>query len=245
MNGSSKKVCLLTGAGGRLGEAFCRRYSGHYDIAAVIRNRHPSAPSQREWLVDPLAPELRVPENQSAAYVIRADLGEDAELERIVDVTLARFGRIDFLVNAAAVSHWAPMLDGEQLYRSFHEQMDINVFVPLRLSAMVGHKFWKNRELENRHANRCIVNVSSTSGLYIYPDKGQSVYSASKAALNYLTLHMAAEYGAIGIRVNALAPTSFPSLVPTEAVSDALMHVVETTATGRIIVLDTNGEHWQ
>ena len=245
MNGLSKKVCLLTGAGGRLGEAFCRMFAGYYDIAAVCRNRHPSTPSQREWLIDPLAPNMAVPENQRAAYVIRADLREDAELDRIVDVTLARFGRIDFLVNAAAVAYRAPMLEGERLYRRFHEQMDLNVFVPLRLSALVAHKFWKNREVENRHTNRCIVNVSSTSGLYIYPDKGQSVYSASKAALNYLTLHMAAEYGAIGIRVNALAPTSFPSLVSTEAVSDALMRVVETGATGRILVLDTNGEHWQ
>lgn len=245
MNGVSRKVGLLTGAGGRLGEAFCRMFSAHYDIAAVIRNRHPSAPSQREWLIDPLAPGQPVAENQGATYVIRADLREEAELDRVVDVALARFGRIDFLLNVAAVSCWAPMLEGDRLYRQFHEQMDLNVFVPLRLSALVARKFWKNRDVENRHANRCIVNVSSTSGLYIYPDKGQSVYSASKAALNYLTLHMANEYSAIGIRVNALAPTSFPSLVPTDAVSNALMRIVETTATGRILVLDTSGEHWQ
>ena len=47
MNGVSRKVGLLTGAGGRLGEAFCRMFCAHYDIAAVIRNRPPSVPSQR------------------------------------------------------------------------------------------------------------------------------------------------------------------------------------------------------
>ena len=136
------------------------------------------------------------------------------------------------------------MLDGDELYRSFHRQMNVNVFVPLRLSAVIAHKFWMNREVENRQANRCIVNVSSTSGLYIYPDSGQSAYSASKAALNYLTLHMASEFGPIGVRVNALAPTSFPSLIPTEGASDGVMRLAESDASGRILILDVGGERW-
>ena len=245
MNGLHKRVCLLTGAAGRLGEAFCRMYGAHYDIAAVFRSQPPKVPSQRQWMVDPLAPHVLVGENQSAVFAIQADLRQEADLQRVAEVTLARFGRIDCLVNAAAVSHWAPMLDGDRLYRGFHEQMDVNVYVPLRLSAVVADKFWKNREVENRQVNRSIVNLSSTSGLYVYPDSGQSAYSASKAALNYLTLHMAREFGAIGIRVNALAPTSFPSLIPTERASDAVMRLVEADATGKILVLDTDGERWQ
>ncbi len=55
------------------------------------------------------------------------------------------------------------------------------------------------------------MNISSTAGIYIYPGHGQSIYSASKAALNYLSMHMGDEFSSIGVRVNALAPTSFPS----------------------------------
>jgi NAD(P)-dependent dehydrogenase (short-subunit alcohol dehydrogenase family) len=244
MNGSQKRVCLLTGAGGRLGEMFCRMFGERYEIAAVFRRSHPKVPSQLQWLVDPLMPRAPVPDNKSAVFAIQADLRQESDLHRVVEVALARFGRIDILVNAAAYSRWAPMLDGDELYRSFHEQMDVNVFVPLRLSALVAHKFWKNREIENRHANRCIVNVSSTAGLYIYPDQGQSAYSASKAALNYMTMHMAHEFGAIGVHVNALAPNSFPRLIPTEAASDAVMRLAETDVTGKILILDTNGERW-
>jgi NAD(P)-dependent dehydrogenase (short-subunit alcohol dehydrogenase family) len=242
MNG--KRVCLFTGAGGRLGEAFCRMFAAHYDIVAVFHRGHPSASSQIEWLIDPLMPHAALPENQHAVFAVRADLTEEADRRRIVEVALARFGRIDVLVNAAAVASRAPMLDGDELYRGFHRQMNVNVFVPLRLSAILAHTFWMNREVENRQANRCIVNVSSTSGLYIYPDSGQSVYSASKAALNYLTLHMASEFASIGMRVNAIAPTSFPSLVPTESAADLLMRVAESGASGKIVTLDVGGESW-
>lgn len=244
MNHSQKKVCLFTGAGGRLGEIFCRRFSGHYEIAAVFRRNHPNVSSQQQWMVDPLMPQAILPENQSAVFAIQADLRQEPDLHRVIEVTLAHFGRIDIVVNAAAHVNRAPMLEGDELYRNFHEQMHVNVFVPLRLSALVAHKFWKNREDENRRSNRCVVNVSSTSGLYIYPDQGQSAYSASKAALNYLSLHMAHEFGAIGVRANALAPTSFPGLIPTEAVADAVMRLAETDATGKILTLDTGGERW-
>lgn len=245
MNGATdKRVCLLTGAGGRLGAMFCQLFGAHYYIAAVHRHNLPPVTSQLRWLVDPLAPEATLPENQNAVYAIQADLRNEADLHRVIEVTLARFGRIDLLVNAAVHSVWAPMLDGDALYRSFHEQMDVNVFVPLRLSALVVEKFWKYREVENRHANRSVVNVSSTAGLYVYPGSGQSVYSASKAALNYLTMHMAQEFGAIGVRVNALAPDGFPRVIPTELAADAVRRLSESDANGRILILDANGERW-
>jgi NAD(P)-dependent dehydrogenase (short-subunit alcohol dehydrogenase family) len=150
----------------------------------------------------------------NAVFAIQGDLREETELRRIVEVTLARFGRIDFLVNAAAFTFLAPILEGDGLHKNFHQQLEVNLFVPLRLSTLVAEKFWKNRELENRQVNRSIVNISSTSGLYIYPDLGQSVYSASKAALNYLKLHMAEEFRAIGVRANVLAANELSRFNP-------------------------------
>jgi len=239
-----KRVCLLTGASGELGEMFCRMFGGYYDIAAVYCHNLPKVPSQLQWFADPLNPHAGLAENQNRVFAVRADLCDEADLHRVVEVTLAHFGRIDLLVNAAAFSSMAPMLDGDGLYRNFHQQINVNVFVPLRLSALVAQKFWKNRDVENRQANRSIVNVSSTSGLYVYPDRGQSVYSASKAALNYLTLHMAGEFAPAGIRVNALAPTSFPSLIPTEAAADGIRRLSESDANGKILVLDAGSERW-
>ena len=243
MNGNpAKKVCLLTGASGELGETFCKMFSAHYDIAAVYCENLPKAPSQLQWFADPLTPNAGVPND--AIFAIQADLRQEADLRRIVEVTLARFGRIDFLVNAAVFSFWAPILDGDRLQRTFHHQLDVNLFVPFRLSALVADKFWKNRELENRKVNRSIINISSTAGLYIHLDQGQSVYSASKAALNYLTLHMAAEFGVIGVRANVLAPTSFPDLIRTETAADGIRRLSESNDNGKILVLNVQGETW-
>ena len=138
------------------------------------------------------------------------------------------------------------MLEGDRLYRQFHEQMDLNVFVPAAIErARRADKFWKNRDVENRHVNRCIVNSPAPRVSTSIPTRDRASYSASKAALNYLTLHMAQEFGAIGIRVNALAPTSFPSLDTHRARIERRHALVETDATGKILVLDTDGERWQ
>ena len=241
---SGRKVCLLTGAGGVLGETFCRMFGAYYDIVAVLGQRAPQIVSQEQWWVDPLDPNAVLPENESAVFGVRADLNDEADLRRVVEVTLARSKRIDILVNAAAVAYWAPMLDGKQLIENSMQQFETNVVQPLRLSAMVADYFWKNREAENRHFNRSVVNISSTSGIYIYPGDGQSIYSASKAALNYLSMHMGDEFSRIGVRVNALAPTSFPALIPTEWAAEGIRRLAESDANGRILILDANGERW-
>ena len=63
--------------------------------------------------------------------------------------------------------------------------------------------------------------MSSLSASRVYPG-GQAVYAASKAVLNQLTRHLAAEFGVLGVRVNALAPNNFPSVVRTESVASAI-----------------------
>ena len=88
--------------------------------------------------------------------------------------------------------------------------------------------------------NRNIVNVSSTSGAYVFA--GQGGYSASKAALNMLTCHMADEFAAIGIRVNAVAPDTFPQRVSTESVCDAIARVDQQPISGRLLLLEAEGE---
>jgi NAD(P)-dependent dehydrogenase (short-subunit alcohol dehydrogenase family) len=92
--------------------------------------------------------------------------------------------------------------------------------------------------------NRNVVNVSSMSGLYVVPDCDQSIYSASKAALNYLTLHMANEFRPLGVRVNASAPTSFPQAVSTQSVAESIVRLDRGNMSGKISVLDQDGERF-
>jgi NAD(P)-dependent dehydrogenase (short-subunit alcohol dehydrogenase family) len=234
-------VCLLTGASGTLGSAFSRMLADQYDIAAVYRTRLPEVPSQHLRFIDPLSPVVELAENQHPVFAIQADLTEDRELRRVVDLVLARFGRVDLLINAAVQSVWAP-IESDLLLESLRLQFDVNVMVPLKLSALVLRCFWRARERENVEMNRNIVNVSSVAGLRVFPHLGQSVYSASKAALNQLTLHMAGEFRPYGLRVNAVAPNSFPRIIRTESAVETIRRLDQGRMTGKVLVVDATAQ---
>nr|WP_083905068.1 SDR family oxidoreductase [Nocardia transvalensis] len=230
---------MLTGAGGVLGDAFCRAFYQHYDIVAVCRTRTPAAPSQDEWFIDPLNPSEPLPENDSRVFVVRADLTREGEAERVVDLALARFGAVDLLVNNAAHTAMQPrgIVDGDTALNAFDPHFTLNVGVPLRLSTRLAQRCWLHDDAGNRARNRNIVNVSSISGSEVYPG-GQAVYSASKAALNQLTRHLAVEFAEFGVRANAIAPNSFPALVPTEQVVSAVAELDAGTMTGGVYGVD-------
>lgn len=213
---SERRVCLLTGASGTLGNYLCEKFGDRFDFCAVYRRNPP----------------------RGDVYAVEADLTVDGESERVVEMTLERFGRLDLVVNAAVASTWGPMLSSEPLWSSAPVQFLTNVVVPLRVSCAAARLFWRERVEENRAARRGIVNVSSVSGRNIYPNEGQSVYAASKAALDHLTGHMALEFAAIGVKVNAVAPNSFPSNIATGRAAQAIIDLDDSDGTGAIVVVD-------
>lgn len=223
-----------------LGDEFCRRWAGDYQVVAVCRTRAPGVPSQHETYVDPLAPDQEVPENATAVHVVHADLTDPADVDRLVEVTLARFGRVDLLVNNAAHLGGYPttMVDGDAALADLDIHLRTNVVAPFRLAVRLAQEFWIHRAAENHARNRSIVNVSSLSALRTFPFRGQAGYAASKAALNSLTSHMAQEFAAFGVRVNTVVPSTFPELVATSAVADAVVELDRGTATGDAVVLD-------
>jgi NAD(P)-dependent dehydrogenase (short-subunit alcohol dehydrogenase family) len=237
-----KRVCLLTGASGRLGTAFCRRNASRYDIVAVYHSRIPQLVSQASSLADPLAPEAEPGENEHPVFTVRADLTCDEDIDRLVEVTLARFGRIDLLVNCAACSTRERAVDQHLFPASLERHLATNVLAPARLALAVARAYWQDRPEENRMRNRNVVNVSSTAGLYVYPGVGQAAYGTSKAALNFLTVHLASEFRLLNIRVNATAPNTFPQLVPTRRVLDSIVRLDQGQMTGEILLLDTDEE---
>lgn len=240
----AKRVCLLTGASGKLGSAFCKLYASKYHIAAVYRKNAPEATAQNQSYVDPLNPAARLPENEHPMFAIRADLGSDAEIDRVVELVLARFGRVDVVINAAVHYAFGRIVESRSLLASLEAQFNVNALVPLKLAAKVASEFWRTRDLENRRMNRNVINVSSVSGLLVTPRLGHSAYSAAKAALNLFTLHMAREFQDFGVRANACAPTSFPQIVSAESVAHSLRRLDEDRVTGTILLVEKRGARY-
>jgi len=129
----------------------------------------------------------------------------------------------------------------EPIAEHISAMFDLNAVVPLRLAMELSQRFWRGRTEENAAFNRSIVNVSSTSGAYIFSNIGQSGYSASKAALHMLTCHLADEFAAFGVRANTVAPDSFPERVSTASVCDAIARVAAGDMNGRMLLLEASG----
>lgn len=236
-----RRVCVLTGAAGRLGNDFCSRYADVYDIVAVCRRRLPAVACQHRWPVDPLFP---VPDDGwhgPPVHAIEVDLEDDDAPERIVETALARFGRIDLLVNAAVWVRHERLMALADVPDILDRHFRLNATIPVRLAATAGRLYWCDRAQDNVANNRNVVNISSLAGSGVVPNIGLGPYSASKSALNFLTCHLAEEFQGIGVRVNALAPTTFPDVLPTSSVSDEIVALDQGPLNGHIVELDERG----
>lgn len=231
-----KRVCLLTGASGLLGTAFIKRFSDQYRIIAVHNRNTLQSATQEQVYIDPLFPPMEITANNHAVYSVRADISKQGEIERLIDEVMARFGRVDLLVNGAAVHAWSHLLNPGAL-GTVEVQMNVNVIAPVRLAVGLAQAFWHSNLDANVRLNRNIINISSTAGLFVYPDQGQAAYAMSKAALNHITYHLASEFWDIGIRVNAVAPDTFPSRISTEAVLEAIIGLDSSNQTGQVLPL--------
>lgn len=240
----SQRVCVLTGSGGMLGNAFCRLYGERYRIVALWCRRLPQVASQEQRIIDPFNSALDLPENRHPVHTLRVDLTKRNWTARVVQEIIDRFGHIDVVVSAAAVRDWGPLLEGDAFRASLQRHFAVNVIAPVSLALEIAQSAWVGKPQENRDENRNLVHVSSTAGLHAYTGHGQSAYSASKAALNLVTQHMAAEFQPLGIRVNAIAPNTFPGIVSTEHVLERIVSLAEGTQTGQILVVDSDGDSW-
>jgi NAD(P)-dependent dehydrogenase (short-subunit alcohol dehydrogenase family) len=221
------RVCLFTGASGLLGTDFCRRYANRYEIVGVWSSNKPQVEGTK------LTSKKR---EKREIWTVRADLREEGAPEDLVRRVTERFGSVDLLVNAAVFREFGS-IESESFLETLDWQFWMNVAVPVRLAAALTRSNWSLDPSANRLRNRNVVNLSSTAGRILYKHRGQSGYAATKAALDTFTLHLASELADHGIRVNGVAPNTFPHFVPTEAVSRCIVDLDSGTETGRIVVM--------
>jgi NAD(P)-dependent dehydrogenase (short-subunit alcohol dehydrogenase family) len=141
---------------------------------------------------------LRKSVNPERIETISVDLTADDAPKQVVDKALARFGRIDFLINNAGIGSPKPL----------HETDD--AMLDHFLNTMLRSPFRMAREVIARmKEGSAIINVTSTFAV-IGGLRG-GAYSAAKGGLGSLSQHIAAQYGPKGIRCNAVAPGVIPT----------------------------------
>ena len=183
----SGKVALVTGAAQGFGFA-CARRLAEAGAAVVLADRRPDRLER--------ARELLVAAGRNIATV-DGDVSVETDVERLVDIAVDRFGRLDVLVNNAGV--FSNFLLENLAPAEFNRILSVNVggsFLCIRAVAA---------RMREQGDGGSIVNVTSIDA--IHPSgSGLSHYGTSKHAIWGLTKTMALELGPDGIRVNAIAP---------------------------------------
>ena len=181
----SNKVALVTGASRGIGAAIAVRLAADGAKVAVNYARNRDA-------ADQVVRTIRAAGGE--AIWVHADLADPAQIQSLFDKTLQTFGRLDILVNNAAVSERRMLQESDEEHYAKH--FDLNVRGVLLAT--------KEAAKHLTAPGGRIINI--TSGIVRARVAGSAVYAASKAAVEALTRCHAAELGPRGITVNSLAP---------------------------------------
>jgi 3-oxoacyl-[acyl-carrier protein] reductase len=178
------KVALVTGAGQGFGLGIAECFAREGAKLALVDIQADKAAAVAAGLPGSLA--------------LAADVSSAADVNATVERTVARFGRIDIVVNNAGISHRnRPMLEVDEA--EFDRIFAVNVkSIYLYAQAAIPHM--------RRQGGGVILNIGSTAG--IRPRPGLAWYNASKGAVNLLSKSMAVELAPDRIRVNAIAPVA-------------------------------------
>ena len=182
----AQQVAIVTGGASGFGAEICRSYVAQ-GASVVIGDRNAA-------LGEKTAADLRAAGH--AAVFQLADVTRDADMAGLVATALARFGRLDIMVNNAGISHAnQPMLQVSEA--EFDRIFQVNV-KSLYLSAIHCVPVFR------RQQRGCFINIGSTAA--VRPRPGLTWYNGSKGAVVMITKSMAVELAPDGIRANAINP---------------------------------------
>ena len=154
------------------------------------------------------------------------DVAKQADVRRVVDQTIATYGKVDILINNAGVT-WAAEPEDMPLDK-WQKVVDINLTGAFLFSQAAG------RDMLKRQWGR-IINIASISGLHAsVHGPHYAPYAATKAGLMGLTRELAASWGRQGIRVNAIAPGFFHSRLADAAIEMTEPSIKESNPIPRV-----------
>ncbi|MDF4222545.1 glucose 1-dehydrogenase [Maribacter sp. M208] len=182
----SGKVAIITGSSKGIGLSIARGLAEN-GAKVVISSRKQDA-------VDAIAKEFN--EAGLEAIGIACHIGEADQREALIAKTIDSYGRIDILVNNAAINpYYGPLEASDE--EIFDKIMNVNVKAPWILSNLAQPHM-------KTQGGGSIINISSVEG--VHPGFNLGLYSVTKSAMIMLSKNQAKEWGKHGIRSNAVCP---------------------------------------
>lgn len=176
------QVAIVTGASSGIGFGCATKLAG-MGMAVLGTGRDENKLAELQKAIN----------DRDRTATLAVDLTQDDAPKRIVDLAVSRWGHIDFLINNAGVGSPKPLHETDD--RTLDYFLGLMLRAPFRLARDV---------LPHMKPGSAIINISSTFA--VVGGMRGGAYSAAKGGLTALTTHIACQYGAQGIRCNAVAP---------------------------------------
>lgn len=213
----TNKIALITGSGRGIGKATALHFARLGADVVINYLRKQSAAEETAREIEALGRQ---------ALVVKADVGDPDDIDKLFVAVEQQFGGLDFLVNNAASGYIRPVM--EQKVKGWDWTMNINARAALFTAQ-------KAAPLMQRRGGGAIVNVSSIGNGRTLPD--YVVIGASKGALEAVTRYCAVEFSSLNIVVNAVSP----GLIDTDVMqffkdSDLMLALArQRTPAGRLV----------
>lgn len=185
--GLEGKVAVVTGAVGGMGTKFVESFAQHGVAVALVdiakeKNEQLARQTREHYHVDTLA--------------VQCDTSKENEVDAAVKAVTEHFGKVDILVNTAALLHSS--LFEELSLEEWQKTLDVNLTGYFLMSQRFGRVMIKQ-------GKGTMIHISTM--LSKFPETYSGAYSVTKAGVNMLSRQMAAEWGQYGIRSNCILPS--------------------------------------
>jgi len=206
------KTILITGANGGIGSAIAKKFARDNNNLILVYNKNKSSIQA-----------LKQSFKNCNFEIIKCDLTKADQINNMVEKVIKSHKKIDYLINCAGISKFQLIQDTTDA--DYYEVLDTNLKSVVMVTAavskhMITEKYGK------------IVNISSIWGTV--GSSMESLYSASKGAINTLTLSLAKELGPSNINVNAICPGLIETKMNKSLSKETVDSIVDNTPLNRI-----------
>jgi glucose 1-dehydrogenase len=181
------KIALVTGSSQGIGEGIAMRLAEEGADVVINYRSHPQGAAESV---------AKVEKTGRRGFAVQADLSELSEISRLIDESIAHFGRLDLLVNNAGIEKRAPFVDVTE--QDYDRVLDVN------LKGVFFTTQYFVRHLRDTKRPGKVINISSVHEELSFPHFAS--YCASKGGLRMLTRTLSVELASLGITINNVAP---------------------------------------